>query len=114
MLKVKNLSAYYGLIKAVKEINFRVKDGQIVSLIGSNGAGKTSTLSSIVSDVKKTGEIIYDGINGKNIDKWVKNTSFTSNKKSANWIQISGYFIDKKWTKAKKQMWVKKAQVIKK
>jgi branched-chain amino acid transport system ATP-binding protein len=63
MLKVKNLSVYYGLIKAVKEINFKVKDGQIVSLIGSNGAGKTSTLSSIVSDVKKTGEIIYDGIN---------------------------------------------------
>lgn len=63
MLKVNNLSVYYGLIKAVKEINFRVKDGQIVSLIGSNGAGKTSTLSSIVSDVKKTGEIIYDGIN---------------------------------------------------
>ena len=63
MLKVKNLSVYYGLIKAVKEINFKVKDGQIVSLIGSNGAGKTSTLSSIVSDVKKTGEIIYDEIN---------------------------------------------------
>ncbi len=63
MLKVNNLSVYYGLIKAVKEINFRVKDGQIVSLIGSNGAGKTSTLASIVSDVKKTGEIIYDGIN---------------------------------------------------
>jgi len=63
MLKVKNLSVYYGLIKAVEEINFKVKDGQIVSLIGSNGAGKTSTLSSIVSDVKKTGEIIYDGIN---------------------------------------------------
>jgi len=61
MLKVNNLSVYYGLIKAVKEISFKVKEGQIVSLIGSNGAGKTSTLSSIVSDVKKTGEIIYDG-----------------------------------------------------
>ncbi len=63
MLKVNNLCVYYGLIKAVKDINFKVKDGQIVSLIGSNGAGKTSTLSSIVSDVKKTGEIIYDGYN---------------------------------------------------
>lgn len=63
MLKVENLSVYYGLIKAVKDINFKVKDGQIVSLIGSNGAGKTSTLGSIISDVKKTGAIFYDGIN---------------------------------------------------
>ena len=62
MLKVENLSVYYGLIKAVKEIDFKVKDGQIVSLIGSNGAGKTSTLGSIVSDVTKTGKVFYDGI----------------------------------------------------
>jgi len=63
MLKINNLSVYYGLIKAVKKINFEVRKGQIVSLIGSNGAGKTSTLSSIVSDVKKSGEVIYDGLN---------------------------------------------------
>lgn len=63
MLKVNDLSVYYGLIKAVKGIDFTVKDGQIVSLIGSNGAGKTSTLASIVSDVKKTGEVFYDGYN---------------------------------------------------
>ena len=44
MLKVKNLEVYYGLIKAVRGIDFEVKEGQIVSLIGSNGAGKTSTL----------------------------------------------------------------------
>jgi branched-chain amino acid transport system ATP-binding protein len=59
MLKVKNLEVFYGLIKAVKGVNFEVKEGQIVSLIGSNGAGKTSTLQSIVNDVKKTGEIIF-------------------------------------------------------
>ena len=63
MLKVNDLCVYYGLIKAVKGIDFTVKDGQIVSLIGSNGAGKTSTLASIVSDVKKTGEVFYDGYN---------------------------------------------------
>lgn len=63
MLKINDLSVYYGLIKAVKQINFEVKKGQIVSLIGSNGAGKTSTLASIVSDVKKSGEVIYDGLN---------------------------------------------------
>ena len=59
MLKVKNLEVFYGLIKAVKGVNFEVKEGQIVSLIGSNGAGKTSTLESIVNDVKKTGEIFF-------------------------------------------------------
>ena len=61
MLKVKNLEVFYGLIKAVKGVNFEVKEGQIVSLIGSNGAGKTSTLQSIVNDVKKTGEITFKG-----------------------------------------------------
>ena len=60
MLKVKNLEVYYGLIKAVRGINFEVKEGQIVSLIGSNGAGKTSTLQSIVNDVKKTGQITFN------------------------------------------------------
>lgn len=62
MLKITSLSVYYGLIKAVKNINIHVKTGSIVSLIGSNGAGKTSTLHSIVNDVKKTGTILYDNI----------------------------------------------------
>ena len=63
MLKVEKLQVFYGLIKGVKGINFEVKKGQIVSLIGSNGAGKTSTLSSIVNDVKKEGIIVFDNIN---------------------------------------------------
>ncbi len=62
MLSVKNLEVYYGLIKAVKGINFEVKEGQIVSLIGSNGAGKTSTLQSIVNDVKKKGKIVFNSL----------------------------------------------------
>ena len=61
-----------------------------------------------------TDSIIYDGVDGKRINKWVKNTSFTSNQKTSNWIKVSGYFVDKKWTSAKKEMWIKKAQVIKK
>ncbi len=63
MLKITNLQVYYGLIKAVKEINFEVKKGQIVSLIGSNGAGKTSTLQAIVNDVKRKGDLVFDGQN---------------------------------------------------
>ncbi len=60
MLKVNNLEVFYGLIKAVKGVNFEVKAGQIVSMIGSNGAGKTSTLQSIVNDVKKKGTITFN------------------------------------------------------
>jgi len=67
MLKIKDLSVYYGLIKAVKNISFEAKQGEIISLIGSNGAGKTSTLLSIVSDVKKTGEVLFMD---KNISKY--------------------------------------------
>jgi len=66
MLKIENLEVFYGLIKAVKGIDFEVKAGQIVSLIGSNGAGKTSTLQSIVNDVKKKGKITFDGVDISN------------------------------------------------
>ncbi len=66
MLKIKDLEVYYGLIKAVKKIDFKVKKGQIVSLIGSNGAGKTSTLQAIVNDVTRKGNLVF---NGQNISK---------------------------------------------
>ncbi len=60
MLKVENLEVFYGLIRGVKKVDFEVPKGKIVSLIGSNGAGKTSTLSSIVNDVKKNGQIVFE------------------------------------------------------
>jgi len=63
MINVKNLHVYYGLIEAVKGIDFKVDEGQIVSLIGSNGAGKTSTLEALLNSVKKTGEINFLGYN---------------------------------------------------
>ena len=62
MLKVKNLEVYYGVIAAVRGINFSVKEGQIVTLIGSNGAGKTSTLNAIVNSIKKKGIVDYFGV----------------------------------------------------
>ena len=65
MLRVKNLHVYYGLIEAVKGINFSVETGHIVSLIGSNGAGKTSTLNAILNSVKKTGEVNFLGFDTK-------------------------------------------------
>ncbi len=62
MLKVNNLEVYYGVIAAVRGINFEVKEGNIVTLIGSNGAGKTSTLNAIVNSVKKKGIVDYYGV----------------------------------------------------
>ena len=66
MINVKNLHVYYGLIEAVKGIDFEVKEGEIVSLIGSNGAGKSSTLKALLNSVKKTGDINFLGYDTRN------------------------------------------------
>ena len=62
MLKVKNLVVNYGVIAAVRGIDLEVKKGQIVTLIGANGAGKTSTLNAIVNIVKKSGYVEFNNI----------------------------------------------------
>ncbi len=62
MLKVKNLQVYYGVIAAVRGIDLEVAQNEIVTLIGANGAGKTSTLNAIVNAVKKRGEVIFNNI----------------------------------------------------
>lgn len=49
---------------------------------------------------------IYDDIDGKVIDKWEKNTSFTSNQKTQKWIKITGFFVEKVWRPADKEMWI--------
>ena len=60
MLDVNDLHIYYGAIKAVKGITFHVDEGEIVALIGANGAGKTSTLRAITGLEKVTsGSIKY-------------------------------------------------------
>ena len=62
ILEVKNLSVSYGGIRAVKDISFEVPKGEVVTLIGANGAGKSSTLRSIVGLVKpSSGSILLDG-----------------------------------------------------
>ena len=47
MLKVDNINVYYGNIHAVKDVSFEVHEGEIVTLIGANGAGKSTTLKTI-------------------------------------------------------------------
>lgn len=62
MLTIENLHVSYGGIKALRGINLTIKEGEIVTLIGSNGAGKTSTLRGIMNLIKKEeGSIKYDG-----------------------------------------------------
>ncbi len=61
MLEVTDLNAYYGVIHAIKGISFRVPEGKIVTLIGSNGAGKSSTLKSIEGLVTAKGSIKFFG-----------------------------------------------------
>ena len=63
MLEVKNLSVSYGAIEAVKDISFTVNAGEIVSLIGANGADKTTTLHTITGLVPaKSGSVMYNGV----------------------------------------------------
>lgn len=59
MLEVNDLKVNYGQVKAVKGISFKVNKGEIVSILGSNGAGKTSTLFGVMNIVKNTGSIKF-------------------------------------------------------
>jgi len=61
VLSIRNLSVNYGAITALHGISFDVGPGEIVTLIGSNGAGKTSTLRAISGLVKCRGRILYQG-----------------------------------------------------
>ena len=67
MLEVKDLTISYGNIKAVKGISFDVHEGEIVTLIGANGAGKSSTLRAISGIIPWGGEINYRGKSLKGI-----------------------------------------------
>ena len=69
ILSIQDLQVNYGGIEAVKGISFDVPEGEIVTLIGANGAGKSSTLRAVSGLVKpKSGKILFKGedITGKN------------------------------------------------
>jgi len=61
VLSVRNLKVAYGAIQAVRDISFEVGEGEIVTLIGANGAGKSSTLRAISGVAPYTGQITYRG-----------------------------------------------------
>ena len=59
MLKVENLHVSYGMIEAVKGVSFELKDGEIVSLIGANGAGKTTIMHTVSGILRPSSGSIY-------------------------------------------------------
>ncbi|MBP1044964.1 ABC transporter ATP-binding protein [Enterococcus sp. BWM-S5] len=62
MLKIENLSVHYGVIQAVRDVSFHVEQGEIVSLIGANGAGKTTILRTISGlNRPSSGKIVFEG-----------------------------------------------------
>lgn len=63
LLSVQDLTVSYGMIRAVKGISFDVQEGEIVTLIGANGAGKSSTINAISGLVPYGGNILYNGFN---------------------------------------------------
>ncbi len=75
MLKVDDINVYYGNIHALHDLSFYVDKGEVVSLIGANGAGKSTTLKAISGLLRsRTGKIVFDGtdINKTEPDKIVK------------------------------------------
>ena len=64
ILKVEDINVYYGSIHAIKGISFEVNQGEIVTLIGANGAGKSTTLNTIAGLLhSRTGYVVFDGQN---------------------------------------------------
>ena len=62
MLEVKDLNVYYGMIHAIKGVSFHVNEGEIIALIGANGAGKTTILHTVTGLLTpKSGQVIFEG-----------------------------------------------------
>lgn len=62
MLEIKDLEVYYGMIQAIKGISFEVKEGEVIALIGANGAGKTTILHAVTGLIPaKAGKILFEG-----------------------------------------------------
>ena len=62
MLEIKNIDVFYGDVQVIWDVTFEVKEGEIVALIGANGAGKSTTLKTISGIVRpKKGDVIFQG-----------------------------------------------------
>lgn len=67
LLEVKDLSVSYGNVVAVTEVSLKVDDGQVVTILGANGAGKTSLLNAVMGVTPSQGEVVFSG---ETITRW--------------------------------------------
>lgn len=73
IIKIDNLNKSYGSIKAVNNLSFRVKDGELFSFLGINGAGKSTTINMICGELKKdSGTILVCDKEVDSDDKYIK------------------------------------------
>ena len=71
MLKINNINSFYGDVQVLKNISLELKAGEMIAVIGANGAGKTSLISSIVGLLKpKSGEIFFQDKNITRLEPW--------------------------------------------
>lgn len=62
MLEIKDINVFYGMIQAIKDVSFKVNEGEIIALIGANGAGKTTILHTITGLIpSKSGAVYFEG-----------------------------------------------------
>lgn len=62
MLEIKDIEVFYGMIQAIKGVSFEVNEGEVIALIGANGAGKTTILHSITGLIApRKGQILFEG-----------------------------------------------------
>ena len=74
MVEVKNLTKFYGSIKAVDDISFTVETGEVLGFLGPNGAGKSTTMNMITGYLSSTsGTVIIDGCEILDDSRKVKN-----------------------------------------
>lgn len=127
----KKLEAYRSLLHKERILNARLKkelnkpikkeniDNDIKKVLKTkdfeinNLKNKTSKSEEKIVKIKastyhfiKTSKI-YESINGKVIYTWKNGTPFTSDTKTQNWIKVGGYFVNEKWKKAEKSLWIK-------
>ena len=103
----KNIKTKENRIKSLENKLKQESKEKALDIIEKQIISKASTFR-IVTDSD-----IYNSINGDILFQWQKGRSFTSNITTQNWIKITGYFTDKKWKRASKELWMKKTNTVK-
>lgn len=88
-----------------------VQKGEIPSKINKSDIKEQETAPSAYR--LKYESDIFESVDGVVVDRWEEERSFTSNRKYKNWVKITGYFVDQRWRKAEKDLWILEENVLK-